>query len=406
MGTSDRTGSIHSSLRRLLGLGLTASDSAKPQTITRTLKLKIHTLAAPQLAAPLNRHFNAFDQFRQKVLAELESWWDKDPDAFTHMVRSSGKAKYEEKTSCYAWLYTHFLKGVELPPELSRDAANAMLDNLAGSLKSYLTRRTNVTVVIGQRYVRNREEWEGELATIAKEKNLQLPDAPPSVDSQIQLRNLGLVANEDYVAWGAVEREPGQWNWKQHDAVEQGAGASGREQGGGKIVAQNGVVGVGGESFAHLFNREAAAFGRTQRRRFDQARRFARHAGRSLAQLLESFEVGLSFGGAPKFVVVAPAQYDALATGLTVAAGFTVIVNVFVGPTHEVPPFVNVGVTIIVATIGVVPPFVAVNEEILPDPLAGRPILGWELVHVYVVIPNKLLVVKFTAAVLAVLHTT
>jgi hypothetical protein len=45
--------------------------------------------------------------------------------------------------------------------------------------------------------------------------------APPSLESQTQLRNLGLVANEDYVAWGAVEREPGQWNWKQHDAVEQ-----------------------------------------------------------------------------------------------------------------------------------------------------------------------------------------
>ena len=30
----------------------------------------------------------------------------------------------------------------------------------------------------------------------------------------------GLVAYEDYVAWGAVEREPGKWDWKQHDAVE------------------------------------------------------------------------------------------------------------------------------------------------------------------------------------------
>lgn len=46
-------------------------------------------------------------------------------------------------------------------------------------------------------------------------------EAPPSVESQIHLKNLGLVANEDYVAWGAVEREPGKWNWKQHDAIEQ-----------------------------------------------------------------------------------------------------------------------------------------------------------------------------------------
>ena len=46
-------------------------------------------------------------------------------------------------------------------------------------------------------------------------------EAPPSVDSQRHLKSLGLVANEDYIAWGAVEREPGQWSWKQHDAVEQ-----------------------------------------------------------------------------------------------------------------------------------------------------------------------------------------
>lgn len=42
----------------------------------------------------------------------------------------------------------------------------------------------------------------------------------PSVESQVRLKNLGLVANEDYIAWGAVERAPGQWEWQQHDAIE------------------------------------------------------------------------------------------------------------------------------------------------------------------------------------------
>ena len=46
-------------------------------------------------------------------------------------------------------------------------------------------------------------------------------EAPPSVESQVHLRNLGLVANEDYVAWGAVERAPGKWSWEQHDAMEE-----------------------------------------------------------------------------------------------------------------------------------------------------------------------------------------
>ncbi|MEP6662398.1 MAG: family 14 glycosylhydrolase [Verrucomicrobiota bacterium] len=45
-------------------------------------------------------------------------------------------------------------------------------------------------------------------------------EAPPSVESQAQLKNLGLVANEDYIAWGAVERAPGKWNWQQHDPIE------------------------------------------------------------------------------------------------------------------------------------------------------------------------------------------
>src|SRR3954470_16663895 len=46
-------------------------------------------------------------------------------------------------------------------------------------------------------------------------------EPPPSVESQVHLKNLGLIANEDYLAWGAIEREPGQWQWKQHDAIEQ-----------------------------------------------------------------------------------------------------------------------------------------------------------------------------------------
>ena len=46
-------------------------------------------------------------------------------------------------------------------------------------------------------------------------------EAPPSVESQVHLKQLGLVANEDYIAWGAVEREPGKWDWRQHDAIEQ-----------------------------------------------------------------------------------------------------------------------------------------------------------------------------------------
>jgi hypothetical protein len=66
---------------------------------------------------------------------------------------------------------------------------------------------------------------------------------------------------------------------------------------------------------------------------------------------------------------------------MTLAVGFTVIVNVFEAPVQLVPPFAKAGVTMIVATTGVVPPFVAVNAEIFPDPLPANPILGVSLVH-------------------------
>jgi hypothetical protein len=46
-------------------------------------------------------------------------------------------------------------------------------------------------------------------------------EAPPAADWLARQKNLGLVADEDYIAWGAVERETGHWDWRQHDAMEQ-----------------------------------------------------------------------------------------------------------------------------------------------------------------------------------------
>ena len=52
-------------------------------------------------------------------------------------------------------------------------------------------------------------------------------EAPPTVESQKRWKSMGLVANEDYIAWGAVERRPGVWDWSQHDAVEKVMHAAG-----------------------------------------------------------------------------------------------------------------------------------------------------------------------------------
>jgi hypothetical protein len=45
-------------------------------------------------------------------------------------------------------------------------------------------------------------------------------EAPPSVASLALSKTLGLVDNEDYLAWGSIEREPDKWDWTQHDAME------------------------------------------------------------------------------------------------------------------------------------------------------------------------------------------
>jgi transposase len=202
MSKECRRDSTHASLRQLLELGLSRSGSAEPQKITGTVKFKVDTPARPELIAPLNKHFDAFDEFRHHVLAELETWWDKEPESFKRMVKSSTKVKFEEKSSCYAWLYKKFLTGVGLPAELSHDAANAMLDNLAGSLKSFLTRRATVSLEIKKRYDQKNEEWGEKLHVVAKEKNLTLPDAPPEIDFD----NLTATAIGRYNEWVGLVR--------------------------------------------------------------------------------------------------------------------------------------------------------------------------------------------------------
>lgn len=43
-------------------------------------------------------------------------------------------------------------------------------------------------------------------------------EPPPPADQLAKLKHDGLAAEEDYIAWGAVERSAGQWDWRQHDA--------------------------------------------------------------------------------------------------------------------------------------------------------------------------------------------
>ena len=76
---------------------------------------------------------------------------------------------------------------------------------------------------------------------------------------------------------------------------------------------------------------------------------------------------------------------------VTTGNGLTVITKLVGVPTQVVPPFVKLGVTVIVAVTGADVVFSAV-KEIFPEPLAGKPMAGLELVQlntVPVVAPEK-----------------
>ena len=52
-------------------------------------------------------------------------------------------------------------------------------------------------------------------------------EAPPEAAVLQRMKAAGLMAYEDYVAWGAVERSPGVWSWDQHDRMEKAMHAAG-----------------------------------------------------------------------------------------------------------------------------------------------------------------------------------
>ena len=66
---------------------------------------------------------------------------------------------------------------------------------------------------------------------------------------------------------------------------------------------------------------------------------------------------------------------------VTIGVGFTVMVKLWVGPTH---PFA-VGVTVTIDVAATVPLLSAIKEDIPPEPTDASPVLELLLAHVYVV---------------------
>jgi hypothetical protein len=95
-----------------------------------------------------------------------------------------------------------------------------------------------------------------------------------------------------------------------------------------------------------------------------------------------------------------------LAIWFAVAVGLTVMVNVFDVPTQLTPPFIKVGVTVMVATTGAVVILVAIKVGMLPTPFAARPIDGALFVHANITLPPVAGLLNAIAAVDDPLHNT
>ena len=102
-------------------------------------------------------------------------------------------------------------------------------------------------------------------------------------------------------------------------------------------------------------------------------------------------------------ISVTSSSQTTISTGSFISAvGFTVIVNISVGPSHPS----KLGVTIIVAVTVEVPLFITLNDDISPLPEDTKPILGVLLVQLYVVVPSVFSVVNDTSVVCSSLHRT
>ena len=102
----------------------------------------------------------------------------------------------------------------------------------------------------------------------------------------------------------------------------------------------------------------------------------------------------------------APLHTTLLVTAVTTAFGLTVMVKVEAVPAQLIPPLVNVGVTVMVATTGANPAFTAVKAAMFPTPLAAKPMEAVLFVQLYTIVPSVVGLAKVTSATVDAVHTT
>ena len=155
----------------------TALDS-----VTRAVKFRVRT--DEQLKRELNKQFDAADKFRRAIAGELERMFDRHPKKFFAMVAASAKEPFEDKTSCGGWIDTKFVtqnpdKG--LPSTLAR----AISGQMATNVRSFSTRRANVTEEMKATIATNAEIWAQRVPEYVKEFSLKsVPAGPPKINAE------------------------------------------------------------------------------------------------------------------------------------------------------------------------------------------------------------------------------
>jgi transposase len=192
--------SVRAAVRALYNYAKGNPTDTALDAVTRTVKFRVRT--DETLKRELNRHFDVGDHFRRAVAAELERMFDTAPDKFFAMVEATPKAPFEDKTSCGGWLDTKFGtegENADTPRLMSR----AVLSELAANLKSFATRRGNVTQDIKGTLKSNAEKWAKDVPALVKEFGLSDVPPPPPAITQERPTDREI---EDYNDWVALAR--------------------------------------------------------------------------------------------------------------------------------------------------------------------------------------------------------
>jgi transposase len=192
--------SVRGSVRKLFAHALANPTDTALDSITRTVKFGVR--ADERLKRELNRHFDAADAFRRSLATDLERMFEQEPVRFFEMVNASVGKPFEGKSNCYGWLLTKYITGQSRAGVIP-DITMAVVAELASTLKSFATRRSNVSTESKTTVESNARLWSVDIPSLVEE--LSLDDVPPP-PSAINLEQPSDSEIDAYNKWVALAR--------------------------------------------------------------------------------------------------------------------------------------------------------------------------------------------------------